>query len=161
MQFNSIRDFFNALYNILYGILLVPLLAFVYLYLEQQAGRLEPILQQSGLIVTVLAVIVIVDWGVSFALFNNGLKRARQLTLLGERLQHLRYITIVRYVLISSSCLLLAVGFYFTSHQALTALFVVSMILQSSFWPTTYRVCDQLELKGEEREMVIRKQDVK
>jgi hypothetical protein len=82
-----------------------------------------------------------------------------QVTGLGERLEKYRRITIVRYGIISSSCLILAVGFYLTQNQLLTALFVMAMILQSSFWPTTYRLANHLELKGEEREMIIRKKD--
>ncbi len=160
MQINSIRDYFTSLYNILYGILLLPLLAFVYLYLEQQAGRLEPKVVERDIIVGVLAIVVVVDWVVSYVLFKNEIKKARQIESLGMRLEKFKSITIVRYAIVSSSCLFLAVGFYFTTHQALTGLFVVGMILLSSIWPTTYRVCDQLQLQGEEREMIIKKKDL-
>lgn len=159
MKYNSIREYFNSLYNILYGILLVPLLAFVYLYLEQQAGDLVPTITESNMLVAILAFVVIVDWAISFVLFNRGLRQVHQLPGLGERLEKYRTITIVRYAIISSSCLFLAVGFYLTTNQALTAFFVMGMILQSSFWPTTYRLANHLKLKGEEREMIIHKKD--
>ena len=111
------------------------------------------------MLIAVLAFIVIADWAVSFVLYNRGMKALFLLNGLGERLEKYKTITIVRYAMISSSCLLLAVGFYLTTNQALTALFVVGMILQSSFWPTTYRLANHLRLKGEEREMIIHKKD--
>lgn len=159
MKYNSIREYFSSLYNILYGILLVPLLAFVYLYLEQQAGDLSPEITEGNMLVLGLGCVVVADWIVSFIMFSKGLQHVHQLKGFGERLEKYRTITIVRYAIISSSCLLLAIGFYFTTHQVLTALFVVGMIMQSSFWPTTYRVANHLKLKGEERDMIIHKKD--
>ncbi len=159
MKYSSIREYFNSFYNTLYGILLVPLLAFAYLYLEQQAGNLETKILENNVVIVVLAFFVLMEWVVSFILFNKGIKQACQLIALVERLEKYRTITIVRYVIISSSCLLLAIGFYLTTNQALTAMFVMGMILQSSFWPTTYRLANQLKLNGEEREMIIHKKD--
>lgn len=159
MKFNSIREFFNTLYNILYGILLVPLLVFVYLYLEQRSGNLMAEIVESSLLVWILSSVVIFEWAMSFVIFHKGMKAVEQRIGLGERLEKYRSITIVRYAMISSSCLILALGFYLTQHQVFTALFVMAMILQSSFWPTTYRLANHLKLKGEEREMIIRKKD--
>lgn len=159
MKFNSIREFFNTLYNILYGILLVPLLIFMYLYLEQQSGSLMSQIVESSLLVWVLSLVVIFEWAMSFVIFHKGMKAVDQRIGFGERLEKYRAITIVRYAIISSSCFVLTVGFYLTQHQVFSALFVMGMILQSSFWPTTYRVAKHLKLKGEEREMIIRKKD--
>ena len=56
MNFNSLREYFYKLHNLLYGILLIPLLAFVVLYWQMQIGNIHGVLQQNEYINQVLLI---------------------------------------------------------------------------------------------------------
>ena len=75
------------------------------------------------------------------------------------KLEKYFYITIVRYIVFAMACLILASAFYLTRDDLLTDLFAVNLLVMGLLWPTARRVCNDLKLKGDEREMVYYKRD--
>jgi hypothetical protein len=163
LQYSSLREYFYKLHNLLYGIVLIPLLVFVVLYWQMQVGNIVSALKAdeylNKVMLSVFAVVVLFDWSLSMYLFNRGIKATRTLDSLGKKLDRYYAFTIFRFVLIVSGSLGLAIGFYLTENQAFTLLFVVSFVLQILFWPTPSKVCDDLQLKGDERSLVQYKKD--
>ena len=163
MNFSSLKEYFYKLHNLLYGIVLIPLLAFVVLYWLMQTGNIQGVLRQneyvSQVILVALSVLVLVDWVISVIMFKKGLKATRTLDSLGKKLDRYYLFTIFRFGLVVSGSIGLAIGFYLTENQLFTLLFVSSLALLLLFWPTPSKVCNDLQLKGDERTLVLYKMD--
>jgi len=163
MKYNSLREYFYKLHNLLYGVILAPLLAFVVLYWQMQAGNVDGLLKQdeylNQLLLVVLSFIVLFDWIISLLLFNRGLKETRTLDSLGKKLDRYYSFTLLRFALVVSGSLGLAIGFYLTENQLFTILFVSGFAILLLFWPTPSKVCNDLQLKGDERTLVLHKKD--
>jgi hypothetical protein len=162
MKYNSVPEYFYKLHNRLYALVLIPLLSFVVLYWKIKTGDIKGLSQDTGfnyLLLLAFIVIVLVDWVVSFFIFRRNLKSILTLGSLGERMDRYYNFTILRFLFMVSGLVLLAAGFYITHDQYFTILFVTSMIGVAFFWPTSAKVCDDLNLKGDERKLILYKLD--
>lgn len=162
MKYNSVPEYFYKLHSRLYALVLIPLLLFVVLYWKMKTGDIKGLSQDSGfnyLLLLAFIVIVLVDWIAAFFIFRRNIKSILTLGSLGERLDHYHRFTLLRFSFMVSGLVLLAVGFYLTQDQYFTVLFVASIIGLALFWPTSAKVCDDLNLKGEERRLILYKLD--
>ncbi len=163
MHYSSLREYFYKLHNLLYGIVLTPILAFVVLYWQMQVGNIQGILKQdeylNQLLLIVLGFLVLLDWSISLVLFYRGLKATRTLDSLGKKLDRYFSFTVLRFALVVSGSLGLAIGFYLTENQFFTILFGLNIGVLLLFWPTPSKVCNDLQLKGDERTLVLYKKD--
>lgn len=162
MKYNSVPEYFYKFHSRLYALVLIPLLTFVVLYWKMKTGEIKGISQDASLNNTMLLVFIslfLVDWIVSFFIFKRNIKRILTLGSLGDRLDRYYQITLSRFLLILSGLILLSVGFYFTENQYFTILFAASMAGLAFFWPTSAKVCDDLNLKGDERKLILYKLD--
>jgi hypothetical protein len=162
MKYNSVPEYFYKLHARLYALVLLPLLTFVVLYWKIKSGESLGLGQDIALTYSLLLVfmtVVLIEWIVSFFIFRASLKSILTIGSLGERLDHYYRFTIIRFSFLISGLLLLAVGFFITGEQYFTILFVTSMIGMAFFWPTSAKVCDDLNLKGEERRLILYKLD--
>lgn len=136
--------------------LLLPLLTFLALYL--QAFETLPKLPQPYLDL-VLPGVLTINWAIAFYLFDKKIKSIRNDQGLRAKLEKYFALTIVRYIQITGGHLFLAAGFYITQEDVVTGIFVASMVLAGLLWPTSAKVCKDLKLRGDEREMVYYKKD--
>ena len=153
MTFFSIHQYFNRLHSALFLLLMAPLLAFIGLHLTE-AEEGEPAHHFYALIPVALLV-----WLFAMAIFNKKIKSARNEQGLGAKLEKYFEITIVRYALFSCGSLLLALGLYFSRSELFTACYLGGLVLGGALWPFAAKVCRDLKLKGDEREMVYFKKD--
>lgn len=160
MKYTSVPEYFYKLHGRLYAFILLPLLSFGLLYWEMKTGTITPFSQDIRLNKTLLLVIifmVLVEWLTAFFLFKIQLKGILTLGSLGERLDRYYRFTMIRFALMISGVILLAVGFYLTRDQYFTILFAASMVGIALVWPTSAKVCDDLHLKGDERKLILYK----
>lgn len=155
MKFITLGQYFYTLYSVLLGVLLFPIFLFTLSYLIS-----EKIPSQSSALLFACAGLVACDWLVSFILFNKKIKSIRNRQGLRLKLEKYFDITIVRYILNAAGCLLLAYGFYRSGADYFTVLFIINLLLLGLVWPTPAKVCRDLKLKGDEREMVYYKKDI-
>ena len=157
MDFFTIEQYFNKLFSALFVILLVPIGAFIGSYLRS----VEVIASQINFSVDhhYLGAIVAADWLLIFILFNKRIKSIRNGQGLRIKLEEYFRLTIVRYIGGAAGCLVLAYGFYFSNDDLYTGAFVVSLLVLGLLWPTSPKVCRDLKLRGDEREMVYYKKD--
>jgi hypothetical protein len=155
MNFITITQYFNKLHSVLLVLLMVPLLAFIALYFF-----LNGLPTTSGKeYVIIIPATVLIDWLVAMLIFNKKIKSAANEQGLGVKLDKYFQITIVRYSLFSSGSFILALGFYLSGNDLFTALYLVGLVLAGILWPTGRKICSDLRLKGDEREMVYFKKD--
>lgn len=162
MKYNSVREYFYKLHNRLYALVLMPLLLFVVLSWQMKEASHTDSQPDTGfnyVLLLVFMAVVLVDWIASFFFFKRNLKSILTLGSLGDRLDHYGRFTLLRFSFMVSGLVLLAAGFYFTQDQYFIILFVTGMIGLAFFWPTSAKVCDDLNLKGEERRLILNKLD--
>lgn len=155
MKFITIGQYFYALYSALLLILLLPIFAFIlsYLFFEKASAS-------SPALLFAFAGLAACDCLISFILFNKKIKSIRNHQGLRLKLEKYFRITIVRYILIMTGCLLLAYGFYLSGTDYFTVMFAGNLALLGVVWPTPGKVCRDLKLRGDEREMVYYKKDI-
>jgi hypothetical protein len=156
MSFISITQYFNKLQIVLLILLIVPLLVFIALYFFADGMART---SQTEYYYIILPTVVLLDCAISLAIFNKKIKSLRNQPGLGAKLEKYFDITVVRYCLLASASLVLAVGFYLTASDVFTALYVGALALSGFVWPTSRKVTEDLRLKGDEREMVYFKKD--
>jgi hypothetical protein len=163
MKFNSIREYFYKLYNVLYSLVLLPLAVFIFLYLQMQSGELEGHYrgeqQITTLLLIIIGIVVLIDWILSVILYNHRLKSVRTIESLGEKLSNYYKLTVLRFAIVITGLLILAGGFYLTENQVFTGMFVVSLGILSLLWPLPAKICRDLKLRGDERLMVLHKKE--
>jgi hypothetical protein len=156
MNFISIHQYFNKLQIVFLILLIIPLLAFIALYFLTPERLLAPRLE----LYIIVSLAAALDWILAMKIFNKKIKSVRNEQGLGAKLDKYFYITIVRYSFLSSSGLVLAVGFFLTQGDLFTALYLVNLIGAVLLWPTGPRIARELALRGDERDMVYFKKDL-
>ena len=157
MEFATIKEYFYKLQTALFLTLLVPLVLFVVLYSSTDAGLIEE--EQSISVISFLLFLMAFDALSGLILFRIKLKRIRELSTLRGRLQHYYSLTIVRSYINVITCIMPALAFFLTAEPVLVFVFGGALIFLFLQWPRPGKVCRDLQLKGDEREMVLYKKD--
>lgn len=160
MKMMSIRTFISKLHNTLYLTIIGPLLLFGFLYLQSDGGHVKPPERNESMFIHVVMLIFFVDFFAANWLFGRTLREIRGHTDLGVRMKNYGKATRLRFFMISTGCLLLAIGFYLTGHPLYLVMFLLVLVLMSFWWPTPTKVSKDLLLKKEEREAVMKQTDI-
>jgi hypothetical protein len=155
MEYFTIGQYFTKLHIRLLMIVLILIIAFVAAYLLT-ASELE---SNPWLTLTQIASIIAVNWGIAFLYYLKKIKSIAKDQGLGLKLTKFFYLTIVRYIIIALGCLFLLYSFYLTHDDIITGIFAANLALMGVLWPTSPKVCRDLKLRGDEREMVYYKKD--
>ena len=155
MNFITIGQYFNKLHSALLLLMIVPLLAFIALHVYTTDKSSDLAMEYFVFICP----IVVLDWLMAMIVFNKKIKSVRNAQGLGAKLDKYFGLTIVRFSFLSVGSLLTAVGFYLSASDAFTGIYLMGMVLSAFFWPTSPKVSRDLQLRGDEREMVYFKKD--
>jgi hypothetical protein len=155
MEYFTIGQYFTKLHIRLLMIILVLIIMFVGAYFLTTFDP-EP---QPWLTRTEMLSISIADWLIVFLYYLKKIKSIAKDQGLGLKLTRFFYLTIVRYIIIAFGCLFLVYSFYISKDDVITAVFVGNLLLMAVLWPTSAKVCKDLKLRGDEREMVYFKKD--
>lgn len=162
MKFSSVREYIQKLHNILYAMVLAPLLCFGYVYLEAGYGTGPMPAPEPGDILSYLVFVFQAGLVIaSLSLFSKNLRTARKMGRLRERLNAYARATIIRFAFVSAIGFLGVAGLLFTGNPIHVGLFVLLMILLSFWWPSPDKVSRDLRLGREERELVMRRGDIR
>jgi hypothetical protein len=157
MKWITIGQYFYRLYIAVLSTLLVPIFSFVLVYLLPSVSDFGK--RRAGSMLLLLSIIITAVLLIQFLIFNKRIKSIRKDQGLRLKLEKYFHLTIVRYRLLAMACLVLIVGFYITRDDQVTGLFIANLILAGGLCPTSTKVCNDLKLKGDEREMVFYKKD--
>lgn len=155
MRFFTITQYFNKLQSTLFMLLMGPLLLFIALYFYLAGKPVDPRMEYFVFISLAIAL----DWLIAMILFNKKIELARKAQGLGAKLDKYFGLTIVRYGFLSSAHLLTALGFFLSGSDFFAAIYAGGLMLSALLWPTSRKVCRDLKLRGDEREMVYFKKD--
>jgi hypothetical protein len=162
MNSSSLREYFYKLANRCYLLILLPLGVFIYLYYQFESKKITPYIKDESITLIILAGIVVlsliylttVHW-----LSRKRLKKYSAEVGLGRKLDRYYEIVMFRYSACSSSSLMMALGLLFTGNELFGIFFMGILLWIMLQWPTTKRTCRDLDLKGDEYEMVLFKKD--
>lgn len=164
MKYNSLREYFYKLHTTLYAIILVPLLLFVFFYLEINSERMVPVYSKEQVIYSILTYLfcflMIVDGVMAYFLFRRLIQATFGIVSLGEKLDVYFKAIVIRTALLSGAGILMATGFFLTANAIFTVFFLIILSLISILWPTPNRIAKELRLKNDERTIILKKGDL-
>lgn len=151
------RTYLQKLQTFAYGTLALPLLFFVYLYLESSVDRLEALVPPEyhliTFIPTLIGCLIIIIW--TTRKFESLRKEAISKPSFVEKLTHYQkanQFRFMNYAIAATSCTL---GFYLTNFQPFAVLFAIMIVLFSISNPTARRIVNELRLKDQEKQVIL------
>jgi hypothetical protein len=152
------KEYIRKLINIAYLSIGIPLLLFIYVYLESTAETLIPIVKQEYNMMVFIPIFIVslalIVWGNKK--YKNHLSEAGVKELLSEKLIIYQKGTTIRFVSYSISSLLISIGFYLTDLQVFAALFGIMIVLFSINNPNARKVAIDLKLKNDNRNIILK-----
>lgn len=156
MKFLSIKEFFYKLNTIGFILLLLPLMAFVFLYYTPAMA--EPVITGEdainglafGLGITFVANLTIVHWVKLFRV-----KKLKKLLEISKKMDGYAGIFLFRAINYSIFSLLAALGFYWTESVYFAGLFFFIVLVTAIQWPSRSAFCKLLDVNANERRMIM------
>lgn len=159
MNFSSVKEYFYRLHSRCYALLLLPLVLLIALYaLQRFAGLTLAVPDEETLFILniVLPVVVVLELTSVHLVAYLKMKNIRQMKGMGDRLDsYASLITIKMIIGVSSSVIVLA-GLMLTEEELFIGYFVVCLAFILFQRPTPKRLSNQLQLKGDERELILK-----
>ncbi len=163
MHFRDLKDYLFKLNNLFHVLVAIPLLGFVYLYLESQVGRIQPLINNPDTVLIlhyILPFIIMVESGVAFVVTRNSLSVFPNDDKLIEKLSVYFRISLIKYAILEGAAIVSVVGYYLTLSKVYVVFYVVLLMIFSLNRPTVYRISRDLKLAGEEKDTVIHKREI-
>ena len=154
--------YLQKLQTMAYVSLGIPLLFFIYIYLESSVDRLDEIIQPSYhfALFAPLAVLSLVLLYWNHKKFKNDMQQILDVSGLREKLGAYQLASNRRFYVYGFCSLLICIGFYLTNYQPFAALFGIMLVLFSIHNPSTMRIVKDLQLKNKEKEIIINGLDI-
>jgi len=162
MEFNSIKEYFYKLYNVCYAITLVPLGLFIYLYLKMQVGEINSLIQDNAqiLIIQIASLVfVVLVLTIVHLVVRKKMQTVSKEPSLGNRMDSYFGLSIVRMALGVVVSALAAGGLYLTGSEVFSIYFLLVLLWMAYQWPSPKKMCGELKLKGDERELILYKRE--
>lgn len=109
---------------------------------------------ENGFISYAFIAFAIMDASMSVMLMRLMLRSAKPLQSLGERLDRYAQANMVRFIMLLSGSLFLTVALYLSGDQRIALAYFFYLLFFLFAWPTRSRLCDELQLKENEREVI-------
>lgn len=157
------KDYLNRLSLIFHALVGVPLLAFVFIYLELDTGGLSALIKDPEIVKMlsyILPTISMVLAGIAFILFKKNLPQAVGENNLRTKLNSYFTVIVQKYTLFEASSLLAVAGLFLTGNIIYTIIYLAMLLLLSLHRPTVHRISRDLKLKDDERQVVIHKKEI-
>ncbi|MBN8577561.1 MAG: hypothetical protein J0L66_11505 [Cytophagales bacterium] len=159
MKFNSVKEYFFRLNNAGYQLAMVPLIVFIFHYSTLHTFSLKLELSELSMYYLFMSssmLLLIVLTVVHFYVQAAARKLVKAIGL-GLKLERLGRVLLRRLVVLALVVFLMPVGLVFTHHTGFAIGFVVALLWYLVNWPTPAQVSNLLQLKGDEKEMVLSK----
>ena len=160
---SNAKEYVRKLINIAYLSIGIPLLFFIWVYLESTAETLIPMINQEYTMVVFIPILIfsllLILWGSKK--YNNSLSEARLIEPLSNKLVIYQKGTTIRFITYSISSLLISIGFFLTDFQPFAALFGIMIVFFSINNPNARKVVRDLHLVENDKIIVLQGLDIK
>jgi hypothetical protein len=159
MKFNSLQEYFYKIQNFIFMLILVQLMAFIGTVVGPLATYEVPGLDktQAVFVACFVSATAVIGYVWATFLFRKNTGLISKLIGLSLKLERYYYATLWRYSVGTLSGILVTFGFLLTRHIAFIGLYGFFFFLFFIAWPWPSKVCRDLKLKGDEKEMVLYK----
>lgn len=159
MNFNSLQEYFYKIQTVLFLLILTPLITFTTVIVQPFNNHRIIALNKTQSLVTAVAIGVasFMIYLIALIIFRKSVKKIAKQVGLSLKLERYYAATFLKYTMGAVCCLLLVAGFFLTGHFMYTVCFGLMLLLFLISWPWPSKVCRDLKLKGDEREMVFYK----
>ncbi|PZR38002.1 MAG: hypothetical protein DI538_10790 [Azospira oryzae] len=159
MKFSSIKEYFYRLQSRCYALLLLPLVLLITQYLFQRFAHLNLVLLDEEIVfylkIIVPFVAVLELTSVHLVVYLK-LKSIRQMKGMGDRLDRYASLATLKMSIGVSSSVIVLVGFMLTAEEWFIGFFMICLLYILLQRPTPKRLSGQLQLKGDERELILK-----
>jgi len=160
MNFSSLGEFFYKLYNRCLMVMFIPIAVFLAVYYFLLIGKFVAIIQDEQMIMIILIafpILSIINLTIVHLVVATRFKALLPEPSLGIRLEKYFSVGFIRLAALASDSVLMAVGLALTGHAYFTIYFSVLLLWLFFIWPIPKRVSKDLQLKGDEKKMVLTK----
>lgn len=156
------KEYLRKLVNIAYINIAIPLVFFIWVYLESTSNQLIPITDYRSekyvFFGTLIFGTVLVFLG--HRRFELLLNQSKQIAPLYGKLLIFQKALTIRFIAYAVASSLFTIGFYVTNYQPFTFLFGLMIVLFSIHSPNARRVAKNLKLKKEDRLILLEGLDI-
>ena len=156
-------NYLNRLNNIFHSIIAIPLVSFSFLYLEIDSGDLEPIFGGRSYYVEA-AVLFLLSLMFILWLFSKFKRDTGKILGMDEdlktRLTRFADISIKFFLWMTAPGVIAIILMFFTGEVSFSLIYILELFLLSLKRPSVQNLSNSLNLKGEEREIVIKKRSL-
>lgn len=156
------KEYIRKLINIAHLSIGIPLLFFIWVYLESTAETLNPVIHKEYKMMVFIPVFIssllLIYWG--HKKYNVILSKAWGKDHLLDKLKLYRQGTTIRFVTYSISSFLISIGYFLTDFQVFAALFGIMIVLFSINNPTARKVVMDLKLIDNDRINILKGLDI-
>ena len=154
----ELAKFYNQLNLIFNAILAPPLVAFVWLYLESNAGNILPVLDNestSNILNFTIPILIIGMIVLAFFVFKSGLRTIDPAIELISKASVYREKSMLLYGILEVSLMLSVLGYYLTQEGVFLGMYMLVLVFFSLYKPTLGRIAKHLNLKGDDQKFLI------
>lgn len=156
------KTYVRHIQNVAYLCLGIPLLFFIYLYLESSVDQLEAKIPEEYQLMLFIPFLLLsagmIIWGMRK--YRAKVAGAIEAGDLKEKLTIYQKGSMMRFLVYGISSLLITFGFYLTDFQAFAALFGIMLVLFSINNPNAGKIAGELKLKNHDKEVILKGLDI-
>ena len=162
IRFKTGEDYFNRTNTLFYLLVLGPMLAFAYFYLEAMEAEFTPQYDAElhQLMLIVLPIGALIEVVIVYVLFFRFRKLAREQETLRRKLQVLYRANLWKYIGLTSSTTIIAAGMYLTQQEVMGAWMAILFMLWSISVPTRQKFGRELKLSRDDRKIMVHQGEV-
>ncbi|GEM_PF-1961817 len=159
--YKNSKDYQRKLINVAYAAIGIPLLFFLWLFLELMHNDMQPVVNEMSEYIVIIATIISVGLLVWMALkiFKSGLSLASEEKLLKEKLIIYEKVSERKFLLLFIASAITTCGLFLCANEIFGIIFAVLIVLFSIGNPTRDRISSDLRLNGEDKNKVITGED--
>ena len=159
MNFSSIKEYFYRLQSRCYALLLLPVLLLIALYAMQRFTSLRFTILNDDLIFLVqiaLPAIALLELTSVHLVAFLKLKKIRKLRGMGERLDAYAILVTMKMIAGDVASVMMLAGLILTGEELFIGFFMLCLIFILLQRATPARLSRQLQLKGDEKELILK-----
>lgn len=151
------KTYLQQLQTFAYLCLGIPLLFFIYLYLESSVDRLEPAFGAEydwHIFIPIFLLALFLTY-IGSSRYNSSRQQAMSQKNFKDKLQLYKNASNTRFLFYGISTSLITIGFYLTNFKPFAVMFGVMIVLFSINNPNARKIVTALKLKEEEKKIIL------